>query len=224
MQNAESFRELVENPTEVLPLDLAVSLIAGVANESVQTTDIVTALDDLASRCNASNACELMTFLFGSGKFAGNTINFDEAENSLFDRLLERRLGIPISLCVLAIEVGRRKNIELLAIGMPGNFLVQNGQDKTQFFDPYRNAEPIDSQQCAALYRNLTSLDDWDDGFLRPVSNRMVIIRMLTNLKSIYARKNDIAGLRWVMRLRLMFPEIASIENEQWARLMRTTN
>jgi hypothetical protein len=47
---------------------------------------------------------------------------------------------------------------------------------------------------------------------------------MLTNLKSIYARKNDIAGLRWVMRLRLMFPEIASIENEQWARLMRTTN
>ena len=107
---------------------------------------------------------------------------------------------------------------------MPGNFLVQNGQDKTQFFDPYRNAEPIDSRQCAALYRNLTSLDDWDDGFLRPVSNRMVIIRMLTNLKSIYARKNDIAGLRWVMRLRLMFPEIASIENEQWARLMRTTN
>ena len=108
MQNAESFRELVENPTEVLPLDLAVSLIAGVANNSIQATDIVTALDDLASRCKASNACELMTFLFGSGKFAGNTINFDEAENSLFDRVLERRLGIPISLCVLAIEVGRR--------------------------------------------------------------------------------------------------------------------
>ena len=100
MQNADSFRELVENPTEVLPLDLAVSLIAGVANDSVHATDIVTALDDLASQCKASNACELMTFLFGSGKFAGNTINFDEAENSLFDRVLERRLGIPISLGV----------------------------------------------------------------------------------------------------------------------------
>ena len=224
MQHADSFRELVENPQEVLPLDLAVALIAGVANESVQPTEVVALLDNLADRCDAVKPTELMWNLFGPGKFAGNTINFDESSNSLFDRVLERRLGIPISLSVLVIEVGRRKDIELLGIGMPGNFLVQSGYDKSQYFDPYRGPDPLNISDCELLYRSLTSLNDWDDGFLRPVSNRAIVIRMLTNLKSIYSRQGDLTGLRWVMRLRLMFPEIARTEDQQFARLMRTTN
>ena len=224
MQHADSFRELVENPQEVLPLDLAVALIAGVANDSVQPTDVIAALDDLADRCDAVRPPELMQNLFGPGKFAGNTINFDESSNSLFNLVLERRLGIPISLSVLAIEIGRRKDIELVGIGMPGNFLVQNGYDKNQYFDPYRGPDPLNISDCELLYRSLTSLNDWDEGFLRPASNRAIIIRMLTNLKSIYSRQGDLAGLRWVMRLRLMFPEIARTEDQQFARLMRTTN
>ena len=224
MQHADSFRELVENPQEVLPLDLAVALIAGVANESVQPTEVIAVLDNLADRCDAVKPPELMRNLFGPGKFAGNTINFDESSNSLFNRVLERRLGIPISLGVLAIEIGRRKDIEFLGIGMPGNFLVQNGYDKNQYFDPYRGPDSLNIADCELLYRSLTSLDDWDEGFLQPISNRAIIIRMLTNLKSIYSRQSDLAGLRWVMRLRLMFPEIARTEDQQFARLMRTTN
>jgi len=224
VNNSEAFRAIVENITEDLPLDRAVALIAGVANETVLPSEILLKFDEISAACDATSALALMEYLFGPGKFAGNTINFQDPANSLFDSVLGRRLGIPISLSVLAIEVAKRKSFELLPIGMPGNFLVQSGEDGDQYFDPFRGANPINSQACAELFLSLNPLASWSDSYLKPVTNRAVIIRMLTNLKMIYIQTNNTAGLRWVMRLRLMFQEVADSKKDQWARLMRSTN
>ena len=178
----------------------------------------------MAVACESKSVLGLMKFLFGPGKFAGNTINFQDPANSLFDSVLVRRLGIPISLSVLAIEVAKRKEFELLPIGMPGNFLVRSSHDDDQYFDPFRGPDPLSSQACADLFLNLNPQARWSDSYLRPVTNRAVIIRMLTNLKMIYIKTNNTVGLRWVMRLRLMFQEVAVSEKDQWARLMRSTN
>lgn len=224
MNNSEAFRAIVENITEDLPLDRAVALIAGIANESVLPAEILKQFDELAVACDFTSVLGLMKFLFGPGKFAGNTINFQDPANSLFDSVLVRRLGIPISLSVLAIEVAKRKDFELLPIGMPGNFLVQSSTDDEQYFDPFRGADPLSSQACVDLFLSLNPQALWSDSYLQPVTNRTVIIRMLTNLKMFYIQTNNTVGLRWVMRLRLMFQEVAVLEKDQWARLMRSTN
>lgn len=224
MNNSEAFRAIVENITEDLPLDRAVALIAGIANESVLPAEILKQFDELAVACDFTSVLGLMKFLFGPGKFAGNTINFQDPANSLFDSVLVRRLGIPISLSVLAIEVAKRKDFELLPIGMPGNFLVQSRTDDEQYFDPFRGADPLSSQACVDLFLSLNPQALWSDSYLQPVTNRTVIIRMLTNLKMFYIQTNNTVGLRWVMRLRLMFQEVAVLEKDQWARLMRSTN
>ena len=224
MNNSEAFRAIVENITEDLPLDRAVALIAGIANESVLPAEILKQFDELAVACDFTSVLGLMKFLFGPGKFAGNTINFQDPANSLFDSVLVRRLGIPISLSVLAIEVAKRKDFELLPIGMPGNFLVQSRTDDEQYFDPFRGADPLSSQACVDLFLSLNPQALWSDSYLQPVTNRTVIIRMLTNLKMFFIQTNNTVGLRWVMRLRLMFQEVAVLEKDQWARLMRSTN
>ena len=224
MNNSEAFRAIVENITGDLPLDRAVALIAGIANESVLPAEILKQFDELAVACDFTSVLGLMKFLFGPGKFAGNTINFQDPANSLFDSVLIRRLGIPISLSVLAIEVAKRKDFELLPIGMPGNFLVQSRTDDEQYFDPFRGADPLSFQACVDLFLSLNPQALWSDSYLQPVTNRTVIIRMLTNLKMFYIQTNNTVGLRWVMRLRLMFQEVAVLEKDQWARLMRSTN
>ena len=224
MNYSEAFRAIAENLTEDLPLDRAVALIAGIANESVAPEGILTKFDEMAAACESKSVLGLMKLLFGPGKFAGNTINFQDPANSLFDSVLVRRLGIPISLSVLAIEVAKRKEFELSPIGMPGNFLVRSSHDDDQYFDPFRGADPLSSRECADLFLNLNPQARWSDSYLQPTSNRAVIIRMLTNLKMNYINTNNTVGLRWVMRLRLMFTEVAVSENDQWARLMRSTN
>ena len=224
MNNSEAFRAIVENIREDLPLDRAVALMAGIANESVLPAEILKQFDELAVACDFTSVLGLMKFLFGPGKFAGNTINFQDPANSLFDSVLVRRLGIPISLSVLAIEVAKRKDFELLPIGMPGNFLVQSSTDDEQYFDPFRGADPLSSQACVDLFLSLNPQALWSDSYLQPVTNRTVIIRMLTNLKMFYIQTNNTVGLRWVMRLRLMFQEVSVLEKDQWARLMRSTN
>lgn len=224
MNNTEAFRAIVENTTVDLPLDRAVALIAGIANETVLPSEILAKFDEMAGACDAKSVLGLMKFLFGPGKFAGNTIKFQDPANSLFDSVLVRKLGIPISLSVLAIEVAKRKEFELLPIGMPGNFLVRSSHDDDLYFDPFRGADPLSSQACADLFVSLNPQSPWSDSYLRPTTNRAVIIRMLTNLKMIYIQTNNTVGLRWVMRLRLMFQEVAVLDKDQWARLMRSTN
>jgi regulator of sirC expression with transglutaminase-like and TPR domain len=224
VNNTEAFRAIVENITEDLPLDRAVALIAGIANESVSPAEILNKFDEMGVVCDSKSVLGVMRFLFGPGKFAGNTVNFQDPANSLFDSVLSRKLGIPISLSVLAIEVAKRKDFELLPIGMPGNFLVQSGNDDDQYFDPFRGPDPLSSQACVDLFLNLNPQALWSDSYLQPVTNRAVIIRMLTNLKMFYIQTNNTVGLRWVMRLRLMFQEVAVSEKDQWARLMRSTN
>jgi hypothetical protein len=74
------------------------------------------------------------------------------------------------------------------------------------------------------LYENLTQIDNWSAEFLEPSSSRLMVIRVLSNLKSIYRRRSDVANLRWVMRLRSVIPEIAAVESVEFAQLMRRSN
>ncbi len=82
MNNTEALRAIVENITEDLPLDRAVALIAGIAIESVSPSEILKKFDEIAAACDFTSVLGVMKFLFGPGKFAGNTVNFQDPANS----------------------------------------------------------------------------------------------------------------------------------------------
>ena len=221
----ERFTELFSIRGSVVPLDEVLALICHFADENIEPQQVITQLDQLASTVNSTNAVDLMAELFGPSGFTGNSFEYDDPNNSLMHQVIARRLGIPITLCALAIEVGRRIDIDLVGIGMPGHFLCRTAsQIDLKFFDPFHSPRPLSAEQCKMLYENLTQIDNWSAEFLEPSSSRLMVIRVLSNLKSIYRRRSDVANLRWVMRLRSVIPEIAAGESVEFAQLMRGSN
>lgn len=210
-----------------VPLDLALSLIAATADNSLSVNNLIRRFDDLAASIQCATPQQLMNSLFGSGKFTGNTIEYDDPANSLINQVFDRRLGVPITLGVLAMEIGSRVGVPITGIGMPGHFLCSttlSDEDLVVYFDPFHGSGPLSAAECKNLYRRLTSLDNWSEAFLMSTPSRQVVLRILNNLKSIYLRRNDVANIRWVMRLRTVIPELTAEEQRQFARLVRSSN
>lgn len=129
--------------------------------------------------------------------FKGNHENFYDAKNSYINDILDRRLGIPISLSLIYIEVGRRAGVPLVGIGMPGNFLVGHSGIDDFFIDPFHDGSLISREEAKTLFRRMlvgapiNSEDTWSDTYLNPVTNKEFVIRMLRNLKGIHLRFQD---------------------------------
>jgi regulator of sirC expression with transglutaminase-like and TPR domain len=221
MSIREEFAELVSRSDDVA-LDRAFGLVAqAVLGEGQDTTH---ALDDLAARFSGIDEGQLMEALFGSKLLQGDHVTYDEPTNSYLHAVLRRGYGIPLSLCVVAIEVGRRVGVNLLPIGMPGHVLVASATDRERLFDPFHGGTALDPRGARELYHRVTGLDVWSPQYLTAVSNRVVVMRLLTNLKSSYRRRHQIGALRVVMGLRSCFPELNLHEKTEFARLMRTLN
>lgn len=220
----DRFAELVGTRGSVVPLDETLAIICHFADPSINPSLVVSDLDQLAERTTAATATELISELFGPSGFTGNTVSYDDPSNSYLHLVLTRKLGIPITLCAVAMEIGRRIGVDIVGIGMPGHFLCRSTDGDRHFFDPFHSPSPLTAQDCRRLYENLTQLDNWSPEFLEPTDARMMVIRVLGNLKSIFRRRSDIANLRWVMRLRSAVPEISSAESIEFAQLVRHSN
>ena len=140
MHNASQtarFVQLVQGPESDLRVDEAAALIAAHANPAVEEAAIFETLDDLAARCRPPTLDGLLRLLFVDEGFHGNTLDYYDPKNSFLDEVLERRAGIPITLAVVTMEVGRRAGVPLAAIGMPGHFLLRDRVDPNVFVDPF---------------------------------------------------------------------------------------
>ena len=225
MVHEERFRELFQTRGGPVPLDEALAIICWSANSEVDPQSVLDRLDELAKQVTATTAEVLMVELFGPSGFVGNSVEYDDPANSLLNQVMSRKLGIPITLSAIAIEVGRRVGIPIIGVGMPGHFLCRSGEGSgITFFDPFHSPRPLSAQECRTLYESLTQLDNWSAEFLEPSDARIMVIRTLSNLKSIYRRRGDMANLRWVMRLRTHIPEIAAVESNEFAKLLRRSN
>lgn len=217
----DDFRELLTREGGP-PLDVGYGVVAKAVLSAGEET--VSLLDREAERSGVSGASDLMDRLFGSGRIVGDTLTYDDPANSFIHTVLERGIGIPLTMSVVAIEVGRRVGVRLLPVGMPGHFLLADAAVHGRFYDPFNGGAVLDVNGCRSLYHATTGLKDWQDDFLRPVSNRVVFARLLTNLKSSYRRREQLGKLRAVMALRARFPEFAEREAGEFARLMRPLN
>ena len=134
MESTEQFAALVAGPEADLALDRAAFLIAAHAHPDLDLDARLARARPARRRLARHDAAGLARVLFQERGFTGNTVDYGDPRNSLFDDVLDRRLGIPITLSVLMIEVGRRLDIPLHGVGMPGHFLVGAGDG---YFDAF---------------------------------------------------------------------------------------
>src|SRR3954471_4898516 len=214
----ERFAALVRGSEENLPLDEAALLIAAHAYPELDIASELAVLDALAQRCVAPTLDALLNHLFRREWFVGNRVDYADVRNSYLNDVLGRRLGIPISLSVLLMEVGRRLGLKIDGVGMPGHFLARCGDVWIDSFDAGR---PMDRRACYELFLRVGgTAASFDPAFLEPVGPRAILARMLANLRVSYAQRGDAAALEWVGRLRLAIPGVPVGDHAEHARLL----
>lgn len=214
-----AFAELVRRPDEEIELDRAALLIAAHVRPDLDVDAERGRIDALAAGCEASLP-GLLRHLFTDLGFAGNESDYDDPRNSLLDEVITRRTGLPITLSVLTIAVGKRLGINLEGVGFPGHYLVGvPGEDL--FIDPFNRGRLLRVHDCADLLRQIAGAEaPFDRRLLAPAAHRVTLARILANLKNVYVARNDIDGATWTTRLRTLFPDSAVEEQAQLAALL----
>ncbi|MFN8007166.1 MAG: transglutaminase-like domain-containing protein [Terriglobia bacterium] len=136
---------------------------------------------------------EMNRVLFDMEGFNGNSENYYDPRNSFLNEVLDRRTGIPISLSVLYMEIGHRLGLRIEGVGMPGHFLVKlTVTGMPLYFDPFNRGERLNEDDCRRKLKLLYG-DDFvfEPSCLNPVTKAQILLRMLTNLKSIYFGRED---------------------------------
>ena len=212
------FADLVARPDDEIPLDEAALLIAAQARPELDVGAELGRLDELAGGCPEATFDGLSGYLFAELGFRGNTEHYQDPDNSYLDQVLRRRVGIPITLSVLTIEVGRRLGVALDGIGMPGHFLVRHRADPATFLDPFGHGRRLDADGCRAIFTALGGTA-WDEAYLAPVGARAILTRMLLNLQGLFLPGN-LRSAAWVLQLRLTVPGLPVAERLGLARAL----
>lgn len=205
------------------PLDRSLALIAAAGRPAVDVEALLRRLDHLAALVPGDDAVSLCAGVFGGAgrgeevvgeptrtgglRFEGNRRDYYDPDNSLLDQVLDRRTGIPITLAVLGMELGRRRGVDLLGIGMPGHFLLRAAADPELFLDPFDGGRPLDPEGCRRLFRVLHGASAaFSESYLEPTGPVDIVVRVLNNLRVARLRRGDRHGLADVLRLQVALP------------------
>ena len=192
-------------------------------------------LDDIAASVEIPTAIGVARSLFGSGRFGGDTIQYHDPRNSFLDSVIDRGLGLPITLSVLMIEVASRVGVELCGVGLPGHFVVGEidgvASVPARFFDVFHGGKILDADGCRALVSRLAGgrveipVEAW-----YPATNLAIVERMLNNQRAYWAnlaRTGDPSALLVldaVMWSRSCLPTIGDSERGDWMRAVAPLN
>lgn len=155
----------------------------------------------------------LNRFLFDELGFRGNTDEYYDPRNSYLNEVIDRRTGIPISLAVVYLEVGRRIGLPLQGVSFPGHFLVRLRLPRgTLVLDPFCGGAPQSADELRErLERVLPASDLALEHFLEPASKRQILARMLRNLKGIYREADQPERMLEVLnRILVLAPEASA--------------
>jgi regulator of sirC expression with transglutaminase-like and TPR domain len=152
-----------------------------------RATEVVAPLKDapMSIRLRA-----LSEHLFQHEGFAGNRAHYDDFRNSFLNEVLDRRLGIPITLALVFIDVAKRAGVETHGVSFPGHFLLRGLDDAggpPLILDPFDAGKPMSEMDLRALLSRMTGDEAvYTPNLLRPCTPRQMLARMLNNLKRTY--------------------------------------
>lgn len=204
--------DLLARRNEGVPLDVVALQLAAIEHPDLAPGPYIALLDshasELGERVDDETSGEdfvrlLNEYLVEELGFRGNERDYYSASNSCLNMVLTERVGIPITLAVLYIEMGRRLDRPVYGIGLPGHFLVQydDGEFST-FIDPFNGGRLLFEQECLELAKQATGYDvSSDSSVLLPVSKRHIVIRMLNNLRAVYFKQQNPAKSSAVLDL-----------------------
>ena len=140
-----------------------------------------------------TNAITLAQFLFEERGYRGNAAAYGDPRNSFLNDVVERGLGIPITLSVLYADVAQRLDIPAYGVGLPGHFIVAVGHDETKLLlDPFHNGRQLTLPDCARLVQYATGYDGpFQQEWLAPTPASDILVRMLNNLRIAYLKQES---------------------------------
>jgi regulator of sirC expression with transglutaminase-like and TPR domain len=146
-----------------------------------------------SARTPSARVDALGEFLFQNFGLQGNAADYQDPRNSYLNEVLDRRLGIPISLSVVYLAVAKGLGLDAQGVGLPGHFIVRvESPYGLIYLDPFHSGARLSVSDCARLVRASTGYEgDFQMEWLEPSAPGEILARMLNNLKNIYVKHGD---------------------------------
>ena len=213
----DRFAILMAGDESSIAIDEAALVLASHFHEGLVIDDWLSRFDQLADGCGPS-LDDVRDRVFGELQFRGNTCGYYDQQNSFLDAVLERRLGIPITLSIVLMSIGRRVGRSFVGIGMPGHFLSLDTETGL-YIDAFDGGAVLDEHGCRQLFAQLHGPDvPWHPTMLAPVGPRGILRRMLNNLAQIAVVEGDHTSRIIATRLRSLLPDASLGERAELAR------
>ena len=229
MDAAAASRRALSSLIEREPIDVARAALAIAREEypALEEGPYLRRLDDLAAAVQASlpsgasperRVGRLNAFLFQEEGFSGNLADYYDPKNSFLNEVLDRRTGIPITLCILYVEVARRCGLRADGVGFPGHFLCKIRLDEGELIvDPFHRGQLLGLDELKKrLLQAAGPQAKLDARVLRPARPREILVRLLQNLRQLYTQQSDWPrALSAVDRMLLVVPEDTRLLRER---------
>ena len=212
------FVQMVKRPEPTIDLARTALLVAAESDPNVDVDGQLYLIESWAEELkrrldpdwnNLQKLARLRSFVFDELGFRGNRQDYFSPSNSLLHEVIKRRLGIPLTLSIVFMELGWRVGIPFEGVGFPGHFLVRlAGEPRDLLLDPYQRGMSVHEEDCRKILRETTGGKlEYHDRLLASVGKRAMIVRLLNNLKGAYLRSGqDALALAAVDRLLVVDP------------------
>ena len=219
----EGLKNLLSHPEARLDLAAAALQIALEEYPDLEVASYLMRLDRLAERAAGrlslsvepdviDSLDSINRTLYGEEGFSGNSGAYYDPRNSFLNEVLDRRTGIPITLSIIYMEVGRRLGLDIRGVGLPGHFLVKCfGASGQWLIDPFFGGKTVTEAECRQRMKRLHGEKfSFQRSFLDCVDKRQILGRLLANLKMIYLGQRDFRrAFQVIEKIILIFPRAA---------------
>jgi regulator of sirC expression with transglutaminase-like and TPR domain len=219
VNSRQLFTEMVQGSESRIDLARAALLIASEEYPGLDILRYVAKLEAMAAAVRGrivdaedplGKIEHLNLYLFDERGFRGNSQEYYDPRNSFLNEVIDRQLGIPITISVVYIEVARRLGLPLQGVGMPGHFIVKHTWSEGDIYiDPFNKGRILSRAACEELIQQIYGEPvPFQETFLATVTKKQILSRILSNLKAIHIqRKQYLNALSVVERLLLINAE-----------------
>ena len=190
---------IISQPDEKIDLEQGAFLMAKVCYPEMDSKACRKTLDELAEKVRPKvkelekpkdQLKTLSRFLFDDQKFRGNWEDYFDPQNSYLNKVLERKLGIPISLSVLYLLVAKRLKLPVAGVGIPGHFMIKYEDPKSEVYvDTFNGGRFLSRPECVQFM--VEAGYPYQPEFMERVGSREILARMLRNLILIYVDRHE---------------------------------
>jgi regulator of sirC expression with transglutaminase-like and TPR domain len=229
------FAEIARIDEDVFSLDRAALTLALEEYPGLDISEYLRRLDTFAARAEALVGVDrspvnfiesINEILYVQEALRGNNEDYYDPRNSYLNQVLDRRLGIPVSLSVIYIEVAKRINFPIHGVGFPGHFLAKHvSKGRNIIIDPFNMGKILTLNDCQELLDKIhNGKVEMNASLLQPMDKRTIITRLLYNLKGIYMQKEKhYQALAVIDKILLLNPGTPSEIRDRGVLYMQTS-